>query len=91
MNIYDKVACNILYYMDKLEKNEEFIKECSGMTAFEYLCNKTEISPKRLSTILNIGEKRRPTINEIYRISVVLGIGVENIISSEVKHIEKND
>lgn len=89
MDIYDKVACNILYYMNKLEKNEEFIRECPGITAFEYLCVKTKITPKRLSTILKVGAKRRTTLNEVYRICVVLGVGMGDIISNEVKYIDK--
>ena len=89
MDIYDKVACNILYYMNKLEKNEEFIRECPGITAFEYLCVKTKITPKRLSTILKVGANRRTTLNEVYRICVVLGVGMGDIISNEVKYIDK--
>ena len=46
MDIYDKVAYNILYYMDKLERDEDFIKECPDITAFEYLCAKTKITPR---------------------------------------------
>lgn len=89
MDIYDKVAYNILYYMDKLEKDEEFIKECPDITAFEYLCAKTKITPRRLSTILKIGAKRRTTLNEVYRICVVLGVGMGDIISNEVKYNDK--
>lgn len=91
MNIYDKIAYNILYYMDKLDKDEEFVKKSPNITAFEYLCGEAEITPRRLSTILKIGEKKRPTVNEVYRICTVLGIGIENIISNKVKYIESKD
>ena len=47
MNIYEKIAINILYYMDKLQKDEEFQKQCPGITAGEYLVDKTGIKPKR--------------------------------------------
>lgn len=37
MDIYDKVAYNILYYMDELSKNENFLKAFPNMTIFEYI------------------------------------------------------
>lgn len=38
MDIYDKVAYNILYYMDEVSKNEKFIRAFPDMTIFEYMC-----------------------------------------------------
>lgn len=35
MNIYEKIAINILYYMDKLQKNEEFQKQYPGIASGE--------------------------------------------------------
>ena len=52
MNIYEKIAINILYYMDKLQNDEEFKKQCPGITAGEYLAVKTKIKPQRLNNIL---------------------------------------
>ena len=53
VNIYEKIAINILYYMDKLQTDEEFQKQCPGITAGEYLAVKTGIKPKRLKVIRN--------------------------------------
>ena len=85
MDIYDKVAYNILYYMDELSTNEKFIRAFPDMTIFEYICAKTDITPKRLTKILEIGTKRKTRIDEVYRISIALGVNVNEIISNEVK------
>lgn len=85
MDIYDKVAYNVLYYMDELSKSEKFIRAFPDMTIFEYICAKTNITPKRLAKILEIGAKRKTRIDEVYRISIALGMNVNEIISNEVK------
>lgn len=85
MDIYDKVAHNILYYMDEVSKNEKFIRTFPDMTIFEYICAKTNITPKRLAKILEIGTTRKTRIDEVYRISIALGVNVNEIISNEVK------
>ena len=86
MNIYEKIAVNFLYYMDKLQNNEEFQKQCPGITAGEYLVVKTGIKPKRLNNILTAKGKAR--INEVYRIAMVLNVRVSDIINQEVKKID---
>lgn len=86
MSIYDKVALNILYYMDKLQKDEEFQNQCPGITAREYLVVKTGIKAKRLNNILTAKGKVR--IDEVYKIAIVLGVRVSDIINQEVKQIE---
>lgn len=85
MDIYDKVAYNILYYMDELSKSEKFIGAFPDVTIFEYICAKTNITPKRLAKILEIGTKRKTRIDEVYRISIALGVNINEIISNEVK------
>lgn len=85
MDIYDKVAYNILYYMDELSKSEKFIIAFPDITIFEYICAKTNITPKRLAKILEIGAKRKTRIDEVYRISIALGVNINVIISNEVK------
>ena len=86
MNIYEKIAINILYYMDKLQKDEEFQKQCSGITAGEYLVAKTGIKTKRLNNILN--RKGKTRLDEVYKIAMVLNIKISDIITQEVKQIE---
>lgn len=86
MNIYEKIAINILYYMDKLQKDEEFQKQCPGITAGEYLVDKTGIKPKRLNNILTGKGKTR--LDEIYKIAMVLNMKISDIITQEVKRIE---
>lgn len=55
------------------------------MIIFEYTCAKTNITPKRLVKILEIGAKRKTRIDEVYRISIALGVNVNEIISNKVK------
>lgn len=86
MNIYDKVSVNILYYMDKLQKSEEFQKQYPNITVEEYLVTKTKIKPKRLSNILTT--KGKAKIDEIYAISLALNVKLSDIITHEVKHID---
>lgn len=83
MTIYESIGNNIKYYMNQLENNIEFKKECSKVTAFEYLVEKTEISSKRLNNIIN--GKARTRIDELYRITKVLGVRIDNVLSKEVK------
>ena len=86
MNIYEKIAINILYYMDKLQNDEEFKKQCPGITAGEYLAVKTKIKPQRLNNILAAKGKAR--IDEVYKIAIVLGVKVSDIITQAVKQID---
>lgn len=83
MNIYEKVSANILYYMDKLQKSEEFQKQYPNITVEEYLTIETEIKPKRLDNILTAKGKAR--IDEIYVISLALNVKLSDIITHEVK------
>lgn len=85
MNIYEKIAMNILYYMDKLQNDEEFKKQCPGITAGEYLVVKTGIKPRRLNNILT--GKGKTKIDEVYKIAMVLNVKVSDIITQEVKRI----
>ena len=86
MNIYEKIAINILYYMDKLQKNEKFQKQCPDITAGEYLAVKTGIKPKRLNNILAAKGKAR--LDEVYKIAKVLNVKISDIITQEVKQID---
>lgn len=86
MNIYEKVSANILYYMDKLQKSEEFQKQYSNIKVEEYLVVKTEINSKRLSNILTV--KGKAKIDEIYVISLALNVKLSDIITNDVKHID---
>ena len=86
MNIYEKIAMNILYYMDKLQNDEEFKKQCPGITAGEYLVVKTGIKPKRLNNILTAKGKAR--LDEVYKIAKVLNVKISDIITQEVKQID---
>ena len=86
MNIYEKIAINILYYMDKLQNDEEFKKQCPSITAGEYLVVKTGIKPRRLNNILT--GKGKTKIDEVYKIAMVLNVKVSDIITQEVKRID---
>lgn len=86
MNIYEKVSANILYYMDKLQKSEEFQKQYPNIKVEEYLVVKTKINSKRLSNILTV--KGKVKIDEIYVISLALNVKLSDIITNDVKHID---
>lgn len=49
VDIYKIIASNILYYIDLLEKDEEFKKQNPDITVIEYLLAITEIKPKKLN------------------------------------------
>lgn len=83
MTIYESIGNNIKYYMNQLENNIEFKNECPNVTAFEYLVEKTKISSKRLNNIIN--GKARTRIDELYRIAMVFGVRIDDILSKEVK------
>ena len=86
MTIYESIALNIKYYMNKLENSIEFKNECPNATVFEYITEKTEISSKRLNNILN--GKARTRIDELYLITKTLGVKIDDILSKEIKQIE---
>lgn len=78
MSIYEVVALNIKHYLNKLENNSEFKKECPNLTAFEYLSESTKISTKRLKNIID--GNARTKVDELYRIAIVLGVKIDDII-----------
>lgn len=86
MSIYEKIALNTLYYMDKLQKDKDFQSQCPGITVGEYLAVKTGIKAKRLNNILTAKGKAR--IDEVYKIAIVLGVRVSDIVNQEVKQID---
>ena len=65
MNVHDKVALNIIKYLDtqNIEYKDNKIKEYSI-----YLSKVTALRQKRLETILSVGTKRRITIMEVLAI-----------------------
>ena len=71
MNVHDKVALNIINYLDsqKIHYEENKIKSYSN-----YLSKLTALKQKRLETILTVGAKRRITIMEVLAICDGLGI-----------------
>ena len=87
MNVYDNIVLNIWYYLDKLNNNKEFIKNCPNITPQEYLIAKTtpDIKPKRIIKILN-GKSKRIRINELIIISRALNVKLKDlIVENEVK------
>lgn len=86
MNIYQKIAINISYFVDKLNNDEVFKKENPNITVKEYLSLHTGIKINRLNNILKGTAKTR--IYEVYSISMVLGVKISDIITDEI--INKN-
>ena len=84
MNIYDKIILKIWSYLDKLNYNEEFKKNCPNITPQEYLIAKAnpDIRPQRLINILT-GKAKRITIIELFVISRVLRIKIEELLKDE--------
>ncbi len=86
MTIYENIGNNIKYYMNELENNINFKRECPNVTAFEYLIEKTEISSKRLDNI--ISGKAKTRIDELYLITKALEVRINDVLSKEVKKID---
>ena len=82
MNIYQKIAINISKFIDELNNDEIFKKENPDISAKEYVSIHTGIKIKRLNNIIKGIAKTR--IYEVYRIAVVLGIEITDIITDEV-------
>lgn len=75
MDIYEKLTIKILFYLDEINKNDDFKKINPGITSQEYLYLKVNpnITQKRLANILN-GKAKRITLKELYIISNALNI-----------------
>lgn len=86
MTIYERTALNIKWYMNKLENNISFKTNYSNMTAFEYIVDKTKLSPKRLTNI--ISGKARTRIDELYVIASALDVKIDDILIKDTKHID---
>lgn len=80
MNIYEKIVKEILKYLDKIDNDEEFKKNCPDITAAEYLIAKAnpDIKPQRLINILS-GKAKRITLQELCIICYWLNIEVPDL------------
>ena len=80
MNIYGKIVKEILKYLDKMDNDEEFKKNCPDIKAAEYLIAKAnpDIKPQRLMNILS-GNAKRITLQEICIICHWLNIEVADL------------
>ena len=83
MSIYEKVTIEILSHLDKLNNDEDFKKNNSGITPQEFLCARVnpDISPKRLFNILN-GKAKRITIKELCIICWALNIELKELFKN---------
>ena len=83
MSLNEKIVYNILFYLDKMNNDDEFKRMCPGITAQEYLCTKVNpsIKPQRLINILNLNVKRI-RIDEIDIIAKVLGISTSELVKN---------
>lgn len=77
MDIYKVVTNNIKHYMSLLSTSEEYRIEYPNTNIEEYVSLKTKIKYSRLVNILNCREEI--TIEEVYRISVVLGVNIVDL------------
>ena len=77
MNIYKEVANNIKYYMSMMAEDEEYKLEYPNTSIEEYVSMNTKIKYSRLINVLNSIEEI--TIDEVYRISVVLRINIADL------------
>lgn len=77
MEIYKIVTNNIKYYMNLLAEDDEYKIKYPNTNIEEYVSNNTKIKYSRLIDILNGREEI--TIEEVYRISIVLGVSIENL------------
>lgn len=72
------VCQNIAYYVKKFANGKD------ETLAVKALAEATEIPEERLTNIIN--GKAKVNIVEVYRITTVLGVDVNNIITTKVNH-----
>ena len=77
MEIYKIVTNNIKYYMSLLAEDEEYKIEYPNTSIEEYVSMNTKIKYSRLISALNGGEEI--TIDEVYRISIVLRVSIADL------------
>lgn len=77
MDIYKLVANNIKYYMNLLAEDGEYKIEYPKTNIEEYVSMNTKIKYSRLINILNGREEI--TIEEVYRISIVLRVSISDL------------
>lgn len=83
MNIYQKIVVEILKYLNKMDSDEEFKKNCPDITATEYLIAKAnpDIKPQRLINILS-GKAKRITLQELCIICYWLDIELKDLFKN---------
>ena len=83
MNIYQKIVVEILKYLNKMNNDEAFKKNCPDITAAEYLIAKAnpDIKPQRLINILS-GKAKRITLQELCIICYWLGIELKDLFKN---------
>lgn len=72
------VCQNIAYYVKRFANGKDEI------LAVKALAETTEIPEERLTNIIN--GKAKVNVIEVYRITTVLGVDVNNIITTKVNH-----
>lgn len=82
MNIYEKLGKNIGYYIENLNKDDEFKEAYPQIDALEYASTQSDIKIKRLNNI--ISGKAKIRIYELYKIAVVLGVEISDIITEDI-------
>ncbi|MDY6072326.1 MAG: hypothetical protein SPI44_05595 [Bacilli bacterium] len=83
MNIYQKIVLEILKFLEKMDNDEEFKKNCPDITAAEYLIAKAnpDIKPHRLINILS-GKTKRITLQELCIICYWLNIELKDLFKN---------
>lgn len=83
MNIYQKIVVEILKYLNKMDNDEAFKKNCPDITAAEYLIAKAnpDIKPQRLINILS-GKAKRITLQELCIICYWLDIELKDLFKN---------
>ncbi len=86
----DIVVENIMYFMKQIDNNPQFHKDIKDLTVKQYVCKYTEVSERRLDTLLSIGKKRKSTTpEELHRIAIVLGVPIYHLFYNE--NLSQND
>ena len=83
MNIYQKIVLEILKFLEKMDNDEEFKKNCPDITAAEYLIAKAnpDIKPQRLINRLS-GKTKRITLQELCIICYWLNIELKDLFKN---------
>ena len=80
--IYERVAINLTYYINKLGNDQEVKKMLPNMKGIKLISSMTNITEKRLKNIMTL--KGYPKIEELTKISNAIGVPIQKLVEDEI-------